>query len=182
MKIGLIDVDSHNYPNLALMKISSYHKANGDDVEWWWGFGQYDRVYMSKVFDDTYSPDIPEPLNATEIIKGGTGYGLENELPFEIEHMCPDYSLYPDLTKDTAYGFLTRGYPNACPFCIVSGKEGQVSHKVADFESLEDHPIDSEDGKLSISLWHGGNDYFVSTRDELDEYIAQQNELKIGGM
>ena len=50
------------------------------------------------------------------------------------------------------------------------------------FESLEDHPIDSEDGKLSISLWHGGNDYFVSTRDELDEYIAQQNELKIGGM
>ena len=50
------------------------------------------------------------------------------------------------------------------------------------FENLEDHPIDSEDGKLSISLWHGGNDYFVSTRDELDEYIAQQNELKIGGM
>ena len=50
------------------------------------------------------------------------------------------------------------------------------------FENLEDHPIDSEDGKLSISLWHGGNDYFVSTRDELDEYIAQQNEPKIGGM
>lgn len=131
MKIGLIDVDSHNYPNLALMKISAYHKAKGDDVEWWWGFGQYDRVYMSKVFDDTYSPDMPEPLNASEIIKGGTGYSLANELPFEIEHMCPDYSLYPELTKDTAYGFLTRGCPNACPFCIVSGKEGRESHKVA---------------------------------------------------
>lgn len=132
MKIGLIDVDGHNYPNLALMKISAYHKAQGDTVEWWWGWGQYDRVYMSKVFDETYSPDIPGPLNAKEIIKGGTGYGLENALPFEIEHMFPDYSLYPELTKDTAYGFLTRGCPNACPFCIVSGKEGRVSQKVAD--------------------------------------------------
>ena len=132
MKIGLIDVDSHHYPNLALMKISAYHKAKGDYVEWWWGFGRYDRVYMSKVFDGTYTPDIPEPLNATEIIKCGTGYGLDNALPFEIEHMCPDYSLYPELTKDTAFGFLTRGCPNACPFCIVSGKEGRCSRKVAD--------------------------------------------------
>lgn len=132
MKIGLIDVDSHNYPNLALMKISAFHKSQGDSVEWWWGFGEYDRVYMSKVFDDTYSPDIPEPMNAKEIVKGGTGYGLGNELPFEIEHICPDYSLYPELTKATAYGFLTRGCPNACPFCIVSGKEGRVSKKVAD--------------------------------------------------
>ena len=132
MKIGMIDVDGHHYPNLALMKISAYHKAQGDTVEWWWGFGHYDRVYMSKVYDDTYSPDIPEPLNANEIVKGGTGYGLDNVLPFEIEHMCPDYSLYPELTKGTAYGFLTRGCPNACPFCIVSGKEGRESHKVAD--------------------------------------------------
>jgi len=130
--IGLIDVDSHNYPNLALMKISAYHKSLGDQVEWWWGWGQYDKVYMSKVFDDTYTPDIPEPLNAREIIKGGTGYGLDNRLPDEIEHMMPDYSLYPDLTKDTAYGFLTRGCPNACPFCIVSEKEGRCSRKVAD--------------------------------------------------
>lgn len=132
MKIGLIDVDSHNYPNLALMKISAYHKAQGDEVEWWWGWGQYDRVYMSKVFDDTYSPDHPEPVNAKEIIKGGTGYDKKSELPFEIEHMCPDYSLYPDLTKDTAYGFLTRGCPNNCPFCGVCEKEGRESRKVAD--------------------------------------------------
>lgn len=132
MTIGLIDVDGHHYPNLALMKISAYHKAQRDTVEWWWGFGQYDRVYMSKVFDETYTPDMPEPLNAAEIIKGGTGYGLGNRLPDEIEHMCPDYSLYPELTNDTAYGFLTRGCPNACPFCIVSEKEGRCSRKVAD--------------------------------------------------
>lgn len=131
MKIGLIDVDSHNFPNLALMKISAYHKAQGDEVEWWWGWGQYDKVYMSKVFDNSYTPDHPEPVNTREIIKGGTGYGLKNELPYEIEHMCPDYSLYPELAKDTAYGFLTRGYPNNCPFCIVCQKEGRESRKVA---------------------------------------------------
>ena len=134
MKVGLIDVDSHNFPNLALMKISAYHKAQGDEVEWWWGWGQYDRVYMSKVFDETYSPDHPEPVNAKEIIKGGTGYDLDNKLPDEIEHMYPDYSLYPELTEGKAFGFLTRGCPNNCPFCIVCAKEGRKSCKVSDLD------------------------------------------------
>ena len=132
MKIGLIDVDGHHYPNLALMKLSAWHKSQGDTVEWWWGWGQYDRVYMSKVFDETYSPDIPEPVNAAEIIKGGTGYGMDNKLPDEIEHIYQDYSLYSELTKDTAYGFLTRGCPRGCHFCIVAEKEGRKSVKVAD--------------------------------------------------
>jgi hypothetical protein len=163
MRIGSIDVDSHNYPNLPLMKIAAYHKAQGDEVEWWFGFSQYDRVYMSKVFDNTYTPDVYEPVNTKEIIKGGTGYFRRNKdghaevfvdgrwleidkqssfqqgntvytevLPSEIEHIYPDYSLYPELTKDTAYGFLTRGCPNNCPFCIVSSKEGRKSYKVAD--------------------------------------------------
>ena len=132
MKIGLIDIDGHNYPNLALMKLSAWHKAQGDEVEWWFGFSQYDRIYMSKVFTDIYTPDIPEPVNATEIIKGGTGYGLNNKLPDEIEHIYPDYSLYPKYTKDTAYGFLSRGCPRGCNFCIVADKEGKKSVKVAD--------------------------------------------------
>lgn len=73
MKIGLIDVDGHNgFPNLALMRLSAYHKANGDSVEWWNGFIHYDRVYMSKVF--TFSPDIDTVINADEVIRGGTGY------------------------------------------------------------------------------------------------------------
>lgn len=136
MKIGLIDVDGHNFPNLALMKLSAWHKAQGDDVEWWWGFGDYDRVYMSKVFDETYSQDIPEPMNAREIIKGGTGYGMDNKLPYEVEHSFPDYSLYPKFTKDTAYGFLSRGCPRGCPFCIVKDKEGLSSRKVADLSEF----------------------------------------------
>lgn len=131
MKIGLIDVDGHHYPNLALMKLSAWHKSRGDSVDWWWGFDHYDRVYMSKVFDETYTPDIPEPVNAEEIVKGGTGYGLDNKLPEEAEHICPDYSIYPELTRETAFGFLSRGCPRGCHFCIVAGKEGRRSVKVA---------------------------------------------------
>lgn len=110
MRIGLIDVDGHNFPNLALMRISSFHKQRGDTVEWWWSdFVHYDIVYMSKIFSDTYTADVPEPLNADRVIKGGTGYcihlgndGKEHfdkskntELPPEIERCFPDYSIYP---------------------------------------------------------------------------------------
>lgn len=132
MKIALIDADSHNFPNLALMKLSAYHKAKGNQVEWWIGFSHYDILYLSKVFTNEYSPDILEPVNAERIIKGGTGYSLNNKLPDEIEHIYPDYSLYPALTKDTAYGFLTRGCSRQCPFCVVAEKEGVRSRKVAD--------------------------------------------------
>ena len=136
MNIGLIDVDSHKFPNLALMKISAYHKAKGDNVEWCMPLAHYDLVYQSKVFDDTYSPDIEWIPNADKIIKGGTGYGLDNTLPYEVEHMYPDYSLYPSLTEDTAYGFLTRGCPRGCKFCIVAEKEGRKSYKVADLSEF----------------------------------------------
>jgi len=130
MNVGLIDVDSHNFPNLALMKISAYHKELGDSVEWWNGFMHYDKVYISKVFDETYTQDIDTCINADEIIKGGTGYNLSNKLPDEIEHHYPDYSLYG--ISNTAYGFLTRGCPRGCGFCIVAEKEGRKSVQVAE--------------------------------------------------
>lgn len=136
MKIGLIDVDSHNYPNLALMKISAWHKSQGDDVEWCFPMSHYDIVYQAKVFDETYSPDIDWIPNADKLVKGGTGYGLDNTLPYEIEHIYPDYSIYPNLTKDTAYGFLTRGCPRGCNFCFVAKKEGRRSHKVANLDEF----------------------------------------------
>ena len=143
-KIGLIDVDGHNFPNLALMRISAYHKSKGDTVEWWWSdFVHYDVVYMSKVFSDAYSPDVPEPLNADKVIKGGTGYQIhlvngkeeydketDTKLPIEVERMFPDYSIYPQF--DFAVSMTSRGCPRGCSFCHVAAKEGRCAVKVAD--------------------------------------------------
>lgn len=98
MRIGLIDVDSHNYPNLALMKLSTWHKQQGDTVEWWWSdLIHYDIVYMSKVFSAAYTPDRPEPLNADRVIKGGTGYAITLEDGKEVYHPEMDKPLPPEL-------------------------------------------------------------------------------------
>lgn len=171
MKIGLIDVDGHNFPNLPLMKLSAWHKQQGDQVEWYEPLfsGHMDRVYMSKVF--TFTQDYQYCIDADEIIKSGTGYingeiskTIESarkytgawhpsqefgKIPFvvqsgcityqdilelDIEHCYPDYELYG--ITDTAYGFLTRGCPRGCDFCIVQGKEGAISHKVADLSEF----------------------------------------------
>ena len=141
MRVALIDVDGHNFPSLPLMKLSAHHKKLGDTVEWYDPLTAWmkppDRVYMSKVF--TFTEDYSHPVRGKEIIRGGTGYDYPNggqSLPKEIEHIYPDYSLYPDLCKDTAYGFLTRGCPRGCDFCIVKEKEGQKSHKVADLSEF----------------------------------------------
>ena len=151
MRIGLIDVDGHNFPNIPLMKLSAWHKSRGDTVEWYepliHGFPNppLDKVYMSKVF--SFSPDYEYFVNAKEVVKGGSGYciSLENgkevfdkskdkELPYEIEHVYPDYSIYG--ITDTAYGFLTRGCPRGCDFCHVKVKEGLCSCKVADLSEF----------------------------------------------
>jgi hypothetical protein len=134
------------------MKISAYHKEKGDSVEWYeplfHSMGEpFDKVYISKVF--SFTPDYPYFVNAKEISKGGSGYCIslvdgkevfdkskDIELPYEIEHIYPDYSLYPEQTKDTAYGFLTRGCPRCCDFCHVKAKEGLKSYKVADLSEF----------------------------------------------
>lgn len=135
MKIGLVDVDSHNFPNLCLMKLSAYHKARGDQVEWWKPEGRYDLVYKSRVFTDTYSKDTIAVTNAGLVVLGGTGYGSGPDLPAEVEHSRPDYAIYPQF-PDTAYGFLSRGCPRNCGFCIVSGKEGRKSVHTADLSEF----------------------------------------------
>lgn len=148
MKIGLIDIDGHNFPNLPLMKLSAWHKLQGDTVDWYEPLlsGHMDRVYISKVF--SFTPDYEYYIDADEIIKGGSGYAIsivdgkeqydktiDSPLPKEIEHIYPDYSLYyekiPEV-KNTAYGYLTRGCPRGCNFCHVADKEGRCSVKVSD--------------------------------------------------
>lgn len=150
-RIGLIDVDGHNYPNLPLMKLSAWHKQRGDEVAWYepfrhgYPFAPLDRVYMSKVF--SFTDDYPYHVNAKEVIKGGSGYCInlvdgkevydkrkDKTLPPEVEHIYPDYSLYN--IDDTAYGFLTRGCPRGCEFCHVGCKEGMKSYKVADLNEF----------------------------------------------
>lgn len=136
------------------MKLSAWHKQQGDTVEWYeplfHSMGEpFDKAYMSKVFSEEYTPDYQYYVNAKEIIKGGTGYCISVvdgkevfdksknfDLPYEVEHIYPDYGLYPQYAKNTAYGFLTRGCCNNCSFCIVSQKEGICSRKVADLSEF----------------------------------------------
>lgn len=155
MRIGLIDVDGHNFPNLPLMKLSTWHKQQGDTVEWYdqlfHSIGEpFDKVYMSKVF--SFTPDFPYYINAKEVIKGGSGYCIrlkngkevydkekDTMLPPGIETIYPDYSIYYDIipeVKNTAYGFLTRGCPRGCEYCHVGCKEGRKSYKVADLDTF----------------------------------------------
>lgn len=133
MKIGLIDVDGHNFPNLALMKIAGYHRAKGDDVDWAFHFEHYDRIYKAKVF--SFTPDDNTADDADEIVKGGTGYDIASRLPNEIdEWRKPDYSIYG---FPFTIQFYSRGCIRHCPFCLVHDKEGDI-HPV---EPMELNPI-----------------------------------------
>ena len=174
-RIGLIDVDGHGFPNLALMRIAAFHKAQGDIVEWHWGWEHYDIVYMSKVFSDTYSPDIDEPCNADLIIKGGTGYCITTEggrevfdkskdlqLPAEIERMHPDYSIYPQY--DFAVAMTSRGCPRGCSWCHVAAKEGRCSVKVADVK-------DFWNGQKEIKVLDPNITACKQKRDLMEQYV-----------
>lgn len=155
MRVGLIDLDNKNkknfFPNLALMKLSSWHKQNGDVVEWYdlinstihfmaVGSNMYDKVYVSKVF--SFSDDYENVIYADEIVYGGSGYAIsmvdgtevydkskDINLPECVEHIYPDYSIY-NIT-DTAYGFISKGCPRGCSFCHVKNMQGTNARRVA---------------------------------------------------
>lgn len=187
MNIGLIDVDGHNFPNLALMRISAYHKAMGDNVDWWQGdLFYYDKVYMSKIFSNEYSKDVAEPINCGEVIKGGTGYCISigsdgkehfdksknHNLPPEIERMFPDYSIYPQY--DFAISMTSRGCPRGCSFCHVARKEGRCSKKVADVKDF----WTPETGKTLIRVLDPNITACREKRDLMRQYAETGCEIE----
>lgn len=185
MKIALHNGDKlSTFPNLALMKLSSYHKSKGDEVEFFSPrkVGSYDKIYSSKVF--SFSPsDLYLPNNKTE--KGGYGYGLFDELPLNIEHICPDYSLY---NIDYSMGFLTRGCFRNCVWCIVPRKEGKlrenaeleefVVHKKVVF--MDNNVLGCEHGLKQIEKI-GKLELQVDFNQGLDSRLIDKNVAKLLG-
>jgi hypothetical protein len=141
MNIGIFDTDSHNgFPNIALMKLSAFHKKHGDIVHFNNYFLQYDKAYVSKIF--TFSQVPQTPIQANEVICGGVGWLNKEracpintlgkylrELPTEVNDCYPDYGLYG--VTNIAYGHLTRGCPRNCPWCVVPSQEGTISRHVS---------------------------------------------------
>lgn len=212
MRIGLIDVDAESrgkitFPNLSLMKISAWHKANGDNVEWYSPMlsGHMDIVYMAKVFGSEYTDDYPYPVDADVVVRGGSGYAisvgddgrefydksLDADLPDDIERMMPDYSLYG--ITDTAYGFLTKGCPRGCDFCHVGHMQGKRVRTVATLDKfwsgqkyiklLDPNLTASADWKMHIDALAESRDYVdftqgLDARLLTDDKIADLNRVK----
>jgi hypothetical protein len=144
MNVLLVDADS-TIPNLALMKLSAYHKARGDNVELVHANIPYypnrkkvpfivkpaDKTYCSVIFDGNKDYIVGE-----NIIFGGTGADLTTKLPDNIESLCPDYSIYPE--NNISYGFITRGCIRNCAFCKVPQKEGHI-RKVSNVDDIVKH-------------------------------------------
>ena len=100
-------------------------------------------------------------------MKGGTGYDITSKLPEEIDRMQPDYSIYPNVPKDTAYGFLTRGCPNKCKWCVVPRKEGVIMP----YMDVDDIAIE---GRMKLVLMDNNilaaGDY---AKEQLEKIIAR---------
>lgn len=165
MKIGLIDVDS-KIPNLALMKLSAYLKAQGHMVELTSPLfaEDFDEIFASKIFDYTIKPILPE-----KTILGGSGYSLETCLDNDIEYLMPDYSLY---NCDYAIGFTSRGCNRKCSFCIVPEKEG----KWCDAGDIYQFWNGQERLKLLDNSLNTNEDFFIEI---LSQVINEQIEIDL---
>lgn len=141
MKIGIIDADllgrkKHRFPNLACEKISGYWKKRGADVHLLLDFQKpvgFDHIYISKVFTDT---PVPEWVQETETVHlGGTGFFFDkaSNLPNEIEHHMPDYSLYDEwIDKEVATAQFNAEQ---------TGEEFQLKHFMRQFKEYTDYSI-----------------------------------------
>lgn len=154
MRVSLIDVDS-KIPNLALMKISAYHKKKGDTVGL--DLSNPDKIYTSIVFKKNNGYSKNKPLIDIENVFGGSGYDLSIKLPDEIEFIKPDYDLYP---SGYSQGFTSRGCVRDCYFCIVRYKEGKfIKHQ---------HPKEFHDDRFDTIMimdnnWLADREWFFET-------------------
>ncbi|GAI75974.1 unnamed protein product, partial [marine sediment metagenome] len=136
MKVVFFDLDltkrRRAFPNLALMKLSAFHRARGDEIFFNFPLIQAEKIYASCVF--TWNAKQANSRFPPGTAMGGSGVDLHSELPPEIEHIMPDYSLYP---MDFSLGFTSRGCFRRCPWCIVPEKEGALKPWASIYEFWE---------------------------------------------
>ena len=139
MKIAIHNGDGNvtRFPNFALMKIAAYWKREGAEVEWFNALSTYDKVYSSKIFTFTRR----DPYLPPDTICGGTGYDIKSRLDFMMDECEPDYSIYPDFKHKL--GFLTRGCPHNCAWCVVPKKEGRIKNVCSFKDIVKDKPGES---------------------------------------
>ncbi len=191
MKIGLIDVDTHGFPNFALMRASAYHKENGHNVEWA-SVGifkqKYDKLYKSKIF--SFSQDVPDSIHEQDLLfKGGTGYDITSRFDSNIEQsLLMDYSLYPQYNFSVQ--FFSRGCIRNCDFCVVRQKEGYI-HPVApvDLNPRGNHIEVLDNNFFANPEWKSAVDYILRTKQKVnlhgvdvrlmtEEYAFWLNKMK----
>jgi hypothetical protein len=165
MRISLIDVDS-KIPNLALMKISAYHKNKGDTVGF--NLSNPDKIYSSIIFKKNNGKSMNQQIQPIPIEYGGTGYDLSIKLPDYIEFIKPDYNLYPSTYSQ---GFTTRGCTRNCYFCVVPKKEGKLRRS--------QHPKEFYDDRFNTIMimdnnWLADREWFFKT----SQWILDQ-KLKV---
>lgn len=170
MRILLLDLDTtprrRPFPNLALMKLSAYHKARGDEVFLNFPLVQPDITYASCIF--TWNAKHREGLSPSAII-GGSGIDLTAQLPPEVEHIKPDYTLYPNITF--SLGFTSRGCIRKCPWCLVPEKEGYIKHwsRIYEFwEPRHKRIMLLDNNLLAASNWRLTMDDLIAESAEVD--------------
>ena len=197
MIIWLVDFDG-KMENLALMRLSAYHKSHGDSVKLIHGYPRPsiyetpDKVYISCIFSWNKESALGwANLWAERCELGGSGVDVKKVLPPEVARCAPDYSLYshPKMSANTlrALGFISRGCTRSCPWCIVKEKEGELRRVssakeiVENFDSvlfLDNNFLALPDFELDLA-WLVESGVSVDFNQGLDIRLVTENAAKL---